>query len=73
MDKPKAAQKWAAEIKKSVIKLADYPRLGRIVPEFSDDSIREIIKGQYRIVYKINFEKDTVAILTIHHSKRHLI
>mgnify|MGYP001164642030 FL=1 len=69
-DKPKAALNWVTEIKKSVMKLGDYPRLGRIVPEFSDESIREIIKGQYRIVYKIDVESDTIAILAVHHSKK---
>lgn len=69
-DKPKAALNWATEIKKSVMKLGDYPRLDRIVPEFSNESIREIIKGQYRIVYKIDVESDTIAILAVHHSKK---
>jgi addiction module RelE/StbE family toxin len=72
-DKPEAALNWATEIKKSVTKLSDYPRLGRIVPEFSDESIREIIKGQYRIVYKIDIEKDALAILAVHHSKKLLL
>jgi toxin ParE1/3/4 len=72
-DKPKAAQNWAAEIKTSVLKLGDFPHFGRIVPEYSDDSIREIIKGQYRIVYKIDDEKETIVILAVHHSKRLLI
>lgn len=70
LDKAKAAPDWANEIKKSVMKLGDYPRLGRIVPEFSDESIREIIKGQYRIVNKIDIESDTVAILAVHHAKK---
>lgn len=72
-DKPKAARNWAKEIKKSVQKLSDYPRLGRIVPEFSDESIREIIKGRYRIVYKIDIASDTIAILAVHHSKKLLV
>ena len=72
-DKPIAAKNWADEIKQSVEKLAEYPRLGRIVPEFSDESIREIIKGQYRIVYKIDLEADTIAIITVHHAKKPLV
>jgi plasmid stabilization system protein ParE len=46
-DKPQAARKWADSLRKSVLKLSDFPRLGRIVPEYSDENIREIIKGQY--------------------------
>lgn len=72
-DKPKAALDWTSELKKSVQKLSDYPHLGRIVPEFSDESIREIIKGQYRIVHKIDVDMDTIAILAVHHSKKLLI
>ena len=72
-DKPRAAQNGAAEIKESVLKLGDFPHLGRIVPEYSDDNIREIIKGQYRIVYKIDAEKETIVILAVHHSKKLLI
>ncbi len=44
-------------------------RLGRIVPEFNDGSIRELIVDYYRIVYKITTLK-TIHILTIHHSSR---
>jgi toxin ParE1/3/4 len=70
-DKPKAARHWANEIKKSIRKLSDLPRMGRIVPEFSDESIREIIKGHYRIVYKT--DTNTIAILAVHHSKKLLL
>ena len=72
-DKPQAARKWAKNIKDSVKLLANLPYMGRIVPEFSDDTIRELIKGQYRVVYKIDEKRDTIVILTVHHSKRPLV
>jgi toxin ParE1/3/4 len=31
---------------------SSFPEMGRIVPEFKDPSIREIISGAYRIVYR---------------------
>lgn len=71
-DKPQAARDWAENIKLSVKNLAQFPRLGRVVPEYSDHTIRELIKGQYRIVYKIDEEKKNIVILTIHHSKKPL-
>lgn len=49
--------------------LIKHPKAGRSVPELSDDLIREIIIGNYRIVYKI-VNDELVDILTIHHSKR---
>lgn len=72
-DKPQAARKWAANIRQSVVKLSDFPKMGRTVPEYGDETIREIIKGQYRIVYKIDDKNDTIVILTIYHAKRPLL
>ena len=45
------------------------PLLGRIVPEFNDQSIRELILGNYRIIYRI-ISKERIDILTIHHSSK---
>lgn len=72
-DKPQAARKWAADIRQSVLKLSDFPKIGRTVPEYGAETIREIIKGRYRIVYKIDEKKDTIVIVTIYHSKRILL
>lgn len=36
------------------------PFLGRVVPEIQDDSIRELILGNYRIIYKIVSEERIV-------------
>lgn len=49
--------------------LKNHPRAGRIVPEINNPSIRELIIGNYRIIYKIISESQ-VDILTIHHSSR---
>jgi len=51
--------------------LSQNPKLGRVVPEFKIETIREIIKGNYRIVYKIISAK-SIDILAVHHSARHL-
>lgn len=47
--------------------LNKFPRLGRIVPEKNTESIREIFKYSYRIVYQIT---ESIEILTIVHSKQ---
>ncbi|MFH0866623.1 MAG: type II toxin-antitoxin system RelE/ParE family toxin [Bacteroidota bacterium] len=51
--------------------LVKTPRIGRVVPEFNNALIREIIRGNYRIVYRIVSAKK-IDILTVHHSARHL-
>jgi addiction module RelE/StbE family toxin len=45
------------------------PYIGRKVPEFNDIKIRELIEGNYRIIYKIKNEMQ-VDILRIYHSAR---
>jgi addiction module RelE/StbE family toxin len=51
--------------------LKKHPTAGRIVPELEDRSIRELIMGNYRIIYKIQ-SKERIDILTVHHSHRML-
>jgi len=53
----------------SVIILEQNPLAGRKVPEFNDRAIREIIRINYRIVYKLISEND-IDIITVHHSAR---
>mgnify|MGYP001262042494 CR=1 FL=1 len=45
------------------------PLVGRIVPEFNNRFIRELIIGNYRIVYKI-ISDSRVDILRVYHSAR---
>ena len=44
---------------------------GKVVPEIEQQNIREIIEGNYRIIYKI-VAPERVDILTVHHSARDL-
>ena len=67
-DSPIQAEKWADRILNAVEQLTDYPKSGRIVPEINEEKIREIISGNYRIIYEI--EDTCISILTIRHSKR---
>jgi len=53
----------------STVILEEQPRAGRIVPEFDNESIRELIRGSFRIVYQIA-DNDKVNILTVHHCSR---
>ena len=49
--------------------LEKFPLLGRVVPEKEDESIRELIEGNYRVFYQIEMEK-RIFILRIHHGAR---
>lgn len=51
----------------SVDILKENPFLGRKVPEFNVNSIRELIKGNFRIIYLV-VDDYRIDILTVHHS-----
>jgi addiction module RelE/StbE family toxin len=55
-------------IVEAVERLKDNPRSGRVVPELGDESIREVIHGNYRIVYRLR--PDLVEIATVFHGAR---
>jgi toxin ParE1/3/4 len=68
MDNPAAAENWVNTVFKKVKDLQDFPESGRIVPETENKSIRELIYGNYRIIYRI--EKNTISVLTVRHGKQ---
>ena len=67
-DKPAAAEKWINTVFSKVEQLESSPEIGRIVPEIRNEQFREIIYGNYRIVYRV--EKEQISILTIRHDKQ---
>ena len=44
---------------------------GKIVTEINQQNIREVIEGNFRIIYKI-VNENKVDVLTVHHSARDL-
>lgn len=63
------AQRTVNYLFNSVDLLEMHPLAGRVVPEFENKSIRELICGNYRIVYRIVSEMD-IDILTVQHSAK---
>jgi toxin ParE1/3/4 len=67
-DKPSAAEKWINTVFSKVEQLNSSPEIGRVVSEIRNDQFRELIYGNYRIIYRI--EKTQISILTIRHGKQ---
>jgi toxin ParE1/3/4 len=67
-DKPSAAEKWIKTVFSKVEQLKSAPELGRIVPEIRNNQFRELIYGNYRVIYRI--ETEQISILTIRHGKQ---
>ena len=67
-DKPSAAEKWINTVFSKVGQLKSSPEIGRVAPEIRNDQFRELIYGNYRIIYHV--EKKQISILTIRHGKQ---
>ena len=67
-DNPVAAERWVHKIFALVEKLADFPERGRMVPEVNNKMIREVLTGNYRVIYKL--EDREISILTVRHVKQ---
>jgi toxin ParE1/3/4 len=68
-DSMRYAEITALELFEASDILEQFPRAGSIVPEMDDESIRQLVRGSYRIIYQIKDETQ-VVILTVHHSAR---
>jgi plasmid stabilization system protein ParE len=69
-DSPSAAQRFIRSLFEVVERLADFPESGRMVPEFGDPTIREVIRRPCRIVYRVDKKKRKVEIARVWHAAR---
>ena len=67
-DSARYADLLVERIVAAVDRLEKNPHSGRIVPELGDESVREIIHGNYRVVYRLR--GDVVEIATVFHGAR---
>ena len=69
-DDRQVAKRFGDLIVTKVQSLQTFPRIGRIVPEYREDRLRELIMAPYRIVYEIDDGTTSLAILRIWHGAR---
>jgi len=67
-DNPSAAMIWVETLFDKVEILKSSPKSGRVVPESNRDDIRELIYGNYRIIYRV--DKKILSVLTVRHGKQ---
>lgn len=68
-DSVRYAQMTVKYLFESTSILKSQPKAGRVVPEFNEENLRELVRGSYRIVYRI-VDKGRIDMLTVHHSSR---
>ena len=67
-DAPATASAFVRRLRESVDRLRTFPESGQVVSELGREDIREILRGNYRIIYRCR--PDRVDILTVYHSAR---
>ena len=68
---PRVGDQLIRQIVTRIESLADHPAMGRIVPEFHQPFLRELIQPPFRIVYRN--EPDVVRIVRVWRSERLLM
>lgn len=65
---PHVGKQFVSSIIEHVYSLIDNPDIGRVVPEFDEPGIRELIHSPFRVVYLR--EQDSIYIVRIWRSER---
>jgi toxin ParE1/3/4 len=71
-DSPERAISFGQLLVSSTKRLADFPEMGRVVPEFGDPSVREIIVRSYRVIYRVDNDDCRIDVVRFWHGARGL-
>ena len=66
------AMSFGYKLISEIDRLQEFPESGRIVPEYRNAAIREIIFRPYRIVYRVHPDSKVCEIARVWHSARGL-
>jgi toxin ParE1/3/4 len=69
-DSPRYALRMVDRITARSMQIARFPQSGRSVPEYDVPEIRELIEGQYRLIYRI--QQDRIEVIAVIHGARSL-
>lgn len=68
-DDPEAARNLATRIRQALGKASRFPRMGRVVPEFDDEMLREMIVAPYRLVYRLRADQELLVVRVWHYRR----
>ena len=67
-DSSQYARLFVVNIFQAVERIAEFQKSGRMVPELGNPAVRELILGNYRLVYRLKAKY--VELLTVYHGAR---
>jgi toxin ParE1/3/4 len=65
-----AAARLGYELITRAESLAAFPEIGRVVPEFRQPNLREVICRSYRVIYRLHHEEERIEIVRFWHGAR---
>lgn len=65
-----AAARLGFELITRAESVANFPDIGRMVPEFKRPNLREVICGSYRIIYRLRRDEQRIDIVRFWHGAR---
>lgn len=70
LDSPERAIRFGQFLVTNTKRLGDFPELGRVVPEFDNPVLREIIVRSYRVIYRIDHDHRCIDVVRFWHGAR---
>lgn len=64
-DSARYARRMVDRITSRSRQIARFPRSGQMVPEYRDPDIREVLEGQYRVIYEVTARE--IHVLAVIH------
>jgi plasmid stabilization system protein ParE len=65
------AERFSQRLENALDRLEDFPLSGRMVPEFGDETVREVIYESYRLIYLVR--GDSCFVAAILHASREIL
>lgn len=67
-DNPSAAAEWVVDLFARVERLSSFPEGGRVIREIPGGPYRQILHGEYRVIYRVRRKR--ILVLTVRHGRR---
>ena len=67
-DAPATASAYVRRLRLSIGRLRQFPYSGEVIPEIGREDLREVLQGNYRIIYRVSDSR--VDILAVFHGAR---
>jgi toxin ParE1/3/4 len=69
-DNPDRARTYGNELIDRALSVANFPQMGRVVPEIGNPVVREVLHGSYRVIYEIFPDQNVIYTLRFWHATR---